>query len=214
MFHIISFWFHKSKTDSFCHCLIKRRCAVQEHTKNEPGWRNSSAGTSFGLRDLRGCGERRYACQRKRTELLQPAQGPGERKQKEFLPGSLSRFPAFLAPPHLSLSLSFGCGNSSWNIKTIQSFSAEMKAPDPVDNWFPGGATIPIEPAWLPVPQQYKRLMKRQEKSLQTKKTWRVPPQNSWNYKLWICFHPFHLFGEHSFTLLLLIRHTQKQPWR
>lgn len=101
---MISFWFHKSKTDSFCHCLIKRRCAVQEHTRNEPGWRNSSAGTSFGLRDLRGCGERRYACQRKRTELLQPAQGPGEQKQKEFLPGSLSRFPAFLAPPHLSLS--------------------------------------------------------------------------------------------------------------
>lgn len=57
----------------------------------------------------------------------------------------------FLAPL-LSLSFSFGCCNSSWNIKTFQSSSTEMKASQPVHNWFLWGPTIPIEPSWLPVP--------------------------------------------------------------
>lgn len=70
---------------------------------------------------------------------------PRGAKAKRIPPGfSIAVSCSSCSPSSLSHSLSFGCGDSSWNIRTIQSSSAGMKAPDPVDNWFPGGAAIPL----------------------------------------------------------------------
>lgn len=66
-----------------------------------------------------------------------------------------------------------------------------MKALDRVYNWFVRGATIPIEPSWLPVPCSGSMYDKRQEESPET---WRTQwlwedreAQHLWNYKLLNC---------------------------
>lgn len=107
-------------------------------TRTSNGWRNSSTGTSFGLRDLCGWGERRYACQRNIQYFSNTLNARGS-EGKEFLLDFLFQSLTFLLPS--SLSFSFGCGNSSWNIRTIESSSTKMKAADSMHNWFVQGAT-------------------------------------------------------------------------
>lgn len=135
--------FSHSLSNNICHCLIKKRFAAQEHVHAD--WMKELLRwdyTRFEI--LAWVGEWRHACQRNvqhSTNTLNAL-----RELRQITP------PGFSLPVPPPFSFSFGSGNSSWNIKIIQSFSAEMKALDPVHNWFLEGATIPIEPAWLPVP--------------------------------------------------------------
>lgn len=174
-----------------------------ESTHTRAGWRNSSAGTRFER--LAWAEERRYACQRNvqySTNTLSALRELRQRTPPGFF-SSVSCSLAFLLSPPPSLSSSFGCGNSSRNIKTIQSSGTEMKAPESVYNCFPRGATIPIEPSWLPVPssgsvhdKETRKIPLRHGDHDYCERTEKPspPPERSWNYKRLIRCRPFHPF--------------------
>lgn len=106
--HFLSHGLHRVKptfSALCCLCLIKRRCVVHESARALAGWRNSSAGTRFALRDGRGW--RRGDMLARETYTAPPTHwAPSGNQGIEILLDFLS----------LPLSLSFGCGNSSWNI--------------------------------------------------------------------------------------------------
>lgn len=161
------------------------------------GWRNSSVGTSFGLRDFAWVDERRYTCQGNVQYSSNKLNAPRELRQRIPCGFALSGSGSPASPAPVPYSV----------VVIHHGISKPFKAP--AQKWwrlwsqciigFLWGATVPIKPSWLPVPSSgsvYDKETRKTPEDVEENEDKEVLQslEYSRNHKRLIFSGPFHLF--------------------